>query len=98
MINCGTSMTANGAVDVGVTVWRYLFTALTPGSPYFNLNATHVSEVPYVFNNPTLLGFSQFTPEVQTLADRIVAYWKAFHETSNPNSEKNKGKSFFNKA
>jgi len=89
-ITCGARNVANYMSAKGVKVYRYLFTHssenIGPGaSNFIGLNATHTSELPYVFDFPYMEDLT-FTPEEQVLSSTyIIGYWSRLAYNSDPN-------------
>jgi len=50
------------------------------------LGATHMAELPYVFDEQSMFGITLDQDELQ-LAQEIVQYWARFGTTGNPNTE-----------
>eukprot|EP01087_Luapelamoeba_hula_P013339 TRINITY_DN3810_c1_g1_i3.p1 TRINITY_DN3810_c1_g1~~TRINITY_DN3810_c1_g1_i3.p1 ORF type:complete len:355 (+),score=47.85 TRINITY_DN3810_c1_g1_i3:167-1231(+) len=87
-INCGVNYVADRMGQLGLrNVYRYLYTHTTHFAPNGFLNATHTSEIPFVFINPIYFGQQTFAPSDEQMAKIIVDYWNSFHLTGNPNHE-----------
>jgi len=85
---CGTQYFADYATTSGTTVYRYRFQHKTVDAPFpFSLlNATHFTEVPYVFQMPYGVNFGfSFNDEELALSNSIVQYWANFVSGGNPN-------------
>ena len=70
-----------------VVMWRYAFThhPAPLRSPTYFLNATHGTELPYVFQSPATFYFS-FTKAEAVFSAQISDYWANFVATGKPGS------------
>lgn len=102
LINCGTEWitrraagypsssshtAASGVAQTNTHVYRYVYSHATEVWLYAFLNATHGSELVYVFGNGTdQLYASVLTPEEVSLSQLIQRYWVRFAASNNPNA------------
>jgi len=85
LINCGSHFMANYISTLSqAEVFRYLFTHTPQNWPYNFLNATHSSEISFVFNDPAVNFMTSFTSDEQTLANSVASLWGSFVITSDP--------------
>eukprot|EP01102_Stenamoeba_stenopodia_P007556 TRINITY_DN2118_c0_g2_i1.p1 TRINITY_DN2118_c0_g2~~TRINITY_DN2118_c0_g2_i1.p1 ORF type:complete len:557 (-),score=113.23 TRINITY_DN2118_c0_g2_i1:19-1689(-) len=95
-IVCGTRNLVNSAYNYTQQngyksqIWRYLFSH-TPSFWLNNddmninfLNATHVTELPFVFSD-NIFGIDINTEEEVLLSKQIIQYWSQFASCGNPN-------------
>ncbi len=62
----------------------YVFLSLQRGQNTSDLGSFHVSEVPYVFGESSIIG-SLDTAERQQTSQRMSSYWASFARSGNPN-------------
>jgi para-nitrobenzyl esterase len=75
---------ARSQAAVGVKSFLYYFTRVPPSPPgRSSRGATHVAEVPYMFNN--LADGTPWTDTDRHLADVMSSYWVNFARTGDPN-------------
>jgi len=89
---CSTVFASEYMAAAGVDVYRYNFLHGTSGAryPFSVLNATHFSEVPYVFHLGKGQSFGFFFDDAEMeLSQNIVNYWANFAATGNPNGPNN---------
>ena len=72
-------------------VYRYVFQHTTANWPKRFLNATHASEVPYVFADPTdvmpaYIGYASFTRDESLLSISMAQAWASFAATGKPST------------
>eukprot|EP01090_Pellita_catalonica_P004606 TRINITY_DN1441_c0_g2_i1.p1 TRINITY_DN1441_c0_g2~~TRINITY_DN1441_c0_g2_i1.p1 ORF type:complete len:346 (-),score=56.38 TRINITY_DN1441_c0_g2_i1:57-995(-) len=88
-ISCGTELMTRFAAPFttsgGKPFYRYMFSHHTIRWELAKLNATHTSELPYVFDNGLI--FSVLNSAEEQLAHRIQTYWKNFSVYGNPNGK-----------
>lgn len=65
-------------------VRRFLFAHTYSNGPLARLGAGHALELPFVFHNLALAGFTPSADEL-ALADAMVGYWVRFADTGDPN-------------
>ncbi len=65
-------------------VRRYVFAHRYLSGPFAPLGAGHALELPFVFHNLEITGFTP-TAEERALADAMVGYWVRFAATGDPN-------------
>ena len=76
------------AAQAGAHVFHYMFEWESPAR-WGRLRTPHALEIPFVFNNVAVGGWTAFTratPEASALAAKVSATWVAFARTGNPNS------------
>jgi len=66
------------------SIYLYLFTHPTENWAFspLNFNATHLTEIPYVFNNH--FGLAQLTPPETNLSLKVIDYFTSFHLSKQP--------------
>ena len=84
--------TARSFADKGIPAYEYLFSYVSPSmKERMRYGAGHGSEVSYVFDNLGIGGFGPTppppTPEDQTVAKMMNAYWVNFARTGDPNGK-----------
>jgi hypothetical protein len=69
-------------------VYRYVFSHATKDWARAAFNASHASELPYVFNDHTILssdlGYLGFDAAERRLADQMSSFWAQFARTGSP--------------
>lgn len=85
-IDCPTAIMSDALSmrPTSARTYRYFFTHTTLHWRFSKLNATHTSELPYVFGSPLILNANLTQPEWQ-LSNSIMQYWANFLRTGNPN-------------
>jgi len=79
--NCGHYFATTAISGQGGKVFRYIYNHTTTNSPENVYGPTHGMELPFVFNNASLLGLlvpPKFTDEEQLLSELIVQMWFEF--------------------
>jgi para-nitrobenzyl esterase len=75
---------ARAQAAVGAQAFLYHFTRVPPPAPGRpSRGATHVAEIPYMFNN--LAGGTPWTDTDRALADTMSSYWVNFARSGDPN-------------
>ena len=75
---------AQSQAELGAASFLYYFTRVPPSPPGRpSRGATHVAEIPYMFNN--LLDGTPWTDADRALAETMSSYWVNFARSGNPN-------------
>eukprot|EP01094_Clydonella_sp_ATCC50884_P029151 TRINITY_DN902_c0_g1_i1.p1 TRINITY_DN902_c0_g1~~TRINITY_DN902_c0_g1_i1.p1 ORF type:complete len:581 (-),score=196.02 TRINITY_DN902_c0_g1_i1:404-1963(-) len=77
LITCGTEIASNATLSTSNNLYSYVFTHT---SPYAKFNATHTSEIPYVFAR-----YQEFTEKDDAVVYDIGGFWTNFASNGDPN-------------
>eukprot|EP01121_Diplochlamys_sp_Union-15-3_P014789 TRINITY_DN4768_c0_g1_i1.p1 TRINITY_DN4768_c0_g1~~TRINITY_DN4768_c0_g1_i1.p1 ORF type:complete len:512 (+),score=68.91 TRINITY_DN4768_c0_g1_i1:65-1600(+) len=84
-IRCVTDIISS-LIPTPSLVFRYEFVRTPVNWAFKSLGATHTVEIPFVFNDPTMLfNFGSFSPDEDTLSQEMVQYWSNLAHTGSVN-------------
>ncbi|CAF3862494.1 unnamed protein product [Rotaria sp. Silwood1] len=83
-IHCPTVFLFNYLAVWSSSIYAYFFVHATENWAFtpFHFNASHLTEIPYVFNND--FAATRFTPAETNLSLKIIRYFTAFHLKEQP--------------